>query len=230
VLELNPIHIDDRYLTACLDRLRDIFAAMDPAYIRAAEHYQFQCDGCTHNCCLTRFYHHTCLEYYYLRRGLESLDARKKSEILLRAEEVCRETAAADEKQLPVRQMCPLNHESLCILYPHRPMICRLHGIPHELQKPGQDVIHGPGCGTFNERCSNKPYTKFERTPFYIELARLENEFKQAAGRPGKIKMTISEMIIHMGQSAEDFDLGVGIADCGFKGNAHGAERKDRSS
>ena len=200
VLELNPIHNDDRFLTACLDRLRDIFAAMDPAYIRAAEHYQFQCDGCTDNCCLTRFYHHTYLEYYYLHRCFEKLDPREKDEILVKAGDVCRETARADENDMPVRLMCPLNYDNLCSLYPARPMICRMHGIPHELQKPGSKVIQGPGCSTFDDRCSHKPYYKFDRTPFYLEMAKLENEFKQTAGLDGRIKMTVADMIVNIMQ------------------------------
>ena len=203
ILKQNPNDFDHHLLIAFLDRLREIFTAMDPAYIRAAEHYQFQCDGCKDNCCLTRFYHHSYLEFFYLRAGFENLDSRKKGELLLKADAVCRETAQADKNQIPVRLMCPLNHDSLCTLYPYRPMICRLHGIPHELQKPGQKVIYGPGCATFDERCSNKQYTKFDRTPFYIELAGLENEFKQAAGVAGKIKMTIAEMIVSIAQRAE---------------------------
>jgi hypothetical protein len=77
-------------------------------------------------------------------------------------------------------------------------MICRLHGIPHELQKPGQKVIHGPGCSTFDERCAHKRYFKFDRTPFYVAMAKLENEFKQAMGLDGRIRMTIAEMILRI--------------------------------
>jgi len=199
-----PNHIDDRRLSAFLDRLRDIFTAMDLEYARAASHYQFQCDGCANSCCLTRFYHHTFLEYFYFRRSFEKLDSRKKDEIIVKAEEVCRETAKADEKDMPVRLMCPLNDDSLCTLYPFRPMICRMHGIPHELQKPGQNVIHGPGCSTFDERCADKGYFKFDRTPIYVALANLENEFKQTVGIEGKIKMTVAEMILSITQEKKD--------------------------
>jgi hypothetical protein len=94
--------------TAFLDRLGDIFSAMDREYTRAAGYYQFQCDGCMDNCCLTRFYHHTHLEFYYLGMGFENLESQKKSEILLKAEKVCRETAKADEKEIPVRFMCKI--------------------------------------------------------------------------------------------------------------------------
>ena len=196
-----PNHIDEQPLTAFFNRLRDIFAAMDQEYVRAAAHYQFECDGCADSCCLTRFYHHTYLEYFYLRRSFDKLDPRKKDEIIVKAEEVCRETAKADENDKPVRLMCPLNHDSLCSLYPSRPMICRMHGISHELQKPGRPVMYGPGCGAFDERCSDKPYFKFDRTQFYFEMAGLENEFKQAAGLSGKIKLTIAEMICSEGRA-----------------------------
>jgi len=202
VLAPNPIQFDDRLLTAFLERLRDIFTAMDQEYNRATEHYQFQCDGCADNCCLTRFYHHTYLEYYYLRRGFEKLDSRQKGAILSKAEEVRRDNAKSDEKEMSLRLMCPLNFDRLCTLYPFRPMICRMHGIPHELQKPGQKVIQGPGCSTFDDRCSHQPYYKFDRTPFYQEMAKLENEFKQAVGFGGRIKMTVSEMIKSIGLGA----------------------------
>jgi hypothetical protein len=75
-----------------------------------------------------------------------------------------------------------------------------MHGIPHELHKPGQKVTHSPGCGTFYDRCSDKDYTKFDRTPFYIEMVKLENEFKQTTGLDGRIKMTVAEMIVSLSQ------------------------------
>jgi hypothetical protein len=83
-------------------------------------------------------------------------------------------------------------------------MICRMHGIPHQLQKPGRKVIVGPGCGTFDDCCSHKGYFKFDRTPFYLEMAKLENEFKQTVGIAGKIKMTVAEMIVSISQKKED--------------------------
>jgi hypothetical protein len=191
-------------MDAFLDRLAEIFAAMDQEYARAIEHYRFQCDGCTDNCCLTRFHHHTYLEYCYLSLGLESLTRPQKAEILERAGKICRETDEADEKGMPVRLMCPLNDNSLCTLYPYRPMICRMHGIPHELQKPGYEAIHVPGCDTFDKRCADKRYYKYDRTPFYMKMARLEKEFKQMLGVDGKIKMTVAEMIVSIAQNTED--------------------------
>jgi hypothetical protein len=105
-------------------------------------------------------------------------------------------TARVDHNAEPVRLMCPLNFDELCILYPYRPMICRLHGIPHELKKPGQKTIYAPGCETFDHRCGRLGYFEFDRTPFYRELAELEQEVKPALGITAKFKMSVAEMIV----------------------------------
>jgi hypothetical protein len=47
----------------------------------------------------------------------------------------------------------------------------------------------------FNQRCAGKNNYTFDRTPFYIEMASLENEMRQAVGFQKKLKMTIAQMI-----------------------------------
>ena len=178
-----------------IDRLEKIYAAMDHAYNSVAGHYDFTCDRCRDNCCRTRFYHHTIIEYTYIIEGLKTLTPDKQNEVKSRAITVVDKTTGAEDKAAPVRLMCPLNFDELCIVYPHRPMICRLHGLPHELSKPGQKTIYGPGCGTFDRRCGHMGYFEFDRTPFYLELAQLEQVVKQALGITEKFKMTVAEMI-----------------------------------
>ena len=181
---------------AFLERLKQIYAAMDRAYHRAAGHYGFACDGCRDSCCRSRFYHHTIIEYDYLIKGLKTLNSEKLKEVTSRALLVVDETARADQSGTAVRLMCPLNFDELCILYSYRPMICRLHGISHELRKAGQNPVYGPGCETFDHHCGHKGYFKFDRTPFYRQMAMLEQEVKQALGFDGKIRMTVAEMIL----------------------------------
>jgi Fe-S-cluster containining protein len=193
-----PAKLDDETLHVYFDRLRQIFAGMDRKYNQAAAHYGFQCTGCEDNCCRTRFHHHTYLEFLYIRDGFDKLEPSARHAIRARAEAVCRRTAQAQKKGPAERRMCPLNDAGLCRLYPYRPMICRLHGIPHELQIPGRPVSYGPGCGVFDEQCSGRPYFRFDRTPFYSEMAGLESEFKQAIGLTGRIKLTIAEMIMRI--------------------------------
>ena len=194
-LEINPLASPVN--AAFIDRLKQIYAAMDRAYNRAEGHYGFACEGCRDSCCRTRFYHHTIIEYDYLIQGLKTLNPENRKEVTSRAMRVVDETAGADRNGTSVRIMCPLNVDELCILYAHRPMICRMHGIPHELQKPGQNRVYGPGCETFGSRCGHKGYFKFDRTPFYRQLAMLEQEVRQALGFDKKIKMTVAEIILN---------------------------------
>ncbi|UCD83201.1 MAG: hypothetical protein JSW26_31465 [Desulfobacterales bacterium] len=187
---------DAEILTIFFERLRYLFAEMDRAYAAASGHYGFECAGCEDNCCQTRFYHHTYLEYLFIREGFDTLERPQRQRVRTTAQAVCRQIAQADHDGKSLRLMCPLNNEGLCTLYAYRPMICRLHGIPHELHKPGGPVVHGPGCAIFDERCSSQTYYQFDRTPFYLEMAGLENSFKRAAGLTGRVKLTVAEMIV----------------------------------
>ena len=181
--------------TEFIERLKKIYAAMDQAYRLAVRHYGFNCDGCRDNCCQSRFYHHTVIEHAYLLEGIEALTIAKQNEVRSRAKDVLDPTSGGVRKDA-IRLMCPLNFDERCVLYPYRPMICRLHGIPHELKKPGQGTLFGPGCETFGHRCGHKSDFKFDRTPFYRELAMLEQEVRQTLGFAGKIRMTVAEMIL----------------------------------
>jgi len=178
-----------------IKRLKQLYANMDQAYRKAANYYAFTCKGCEDNCCQTRFYHHAVAEYVYLMEGFHALGEKQQSEIKKRALTACKKQHEADEKQIAIHVMCPLNIDGLCVLYEYRPMICRLHGIPHELQKPGQGIICGPGCGLFATQCQGKPYFKFDRTPFYVEMANLEQDLRQYIDISGKFKMTIARML-----------------------------------
>ena len=179
-----------------LEELASLFTEMDSAYNNTAAQYEFICKGCTDNCCMTRFYHHTLAEYLFIESGFRDL-APDIQQI------ACQESAAvkhamqkADETQTPFQRMCPLNRKERCILYAHRPMICRLHGIPHELRRPGQAPSFGPGCNDFNQQTQKKEYIPFNRTPFYIQMAQLEKNIRDTTGFHEKIKMTIADMVI----------------------------------
>ena len=169
---------------------------MDQKYREAADHYGFNCRGCEDNCCYTRFYHHTLLEYFYILKGFHTLDNEKQIEIKHKAQDVCRKTDQADEKGLSDRLMCPLNFDGLCLLYEYRPMICRLHGIPHELQIPKMGYTYKPGCGVFSEQCLQEDYFKFDRTPFYRDMAKLEKELRQAVNITQKVKYTVAQIFV----------------------------------
>ncbi len=176
------------------DRLAALYAEMDQAYEKIAAEYGFNCRGCADNCCQTRFYHHTHIETAYLLAGFAGLAADSQQLIQRRA----REVALAQRTNAPGadRLMCPANIDGWCALYPYRPMICRLHGLAHELRPPGKPKTYGPGCGEFERVCGHKSYVPFDRTPFYAQMARLEQAFKAHAGIDARIRKTVADMIV----------------------------------
>ncbi len=184
------------------DELAAIYAEMDRQYNVAASEYGFACSGCTDNCCLTRFYHHTHIEHVYLLNGFFGLDTRTRIDILQQAKAVMKKAVQADAAGQTHRIMCPLNIETLCRLYEFRPMICRLHGIPHEIRAPGRDPVFGPGCAEFFRGCEDGKYVPFDRTPFYARMANLEQRFRKASGFHDKLKKTVADMIVAAGVGA----------------------------
>lgn len=179
-----------------LSELESLFDAMDHEYERIAGGYGFACTGCADNCCQTRFYHHTLLEFTYLSQGFQSLSEAERRQIIARAGEVVKRSDEADACGDTVRRWCPLNDTGKCILYPYRPMICRLHGIPHELRRPEQPLRVSPGCDDFHGQCGQGSYIQFDRTPFYARMATLEQRMRQAAGCSDRLKLTVAEMIL----------------------------------
>ena len=190
----------DSRVAPLIGQLQALYAEMDRQYDKAAGHYGFSCTGCEDNCCMTRFYHHTFLEFIFLRKGVAGLAQGVCTAARQRAEqyaEALRQIQAKD-KDAPFRMMCPLNRDGWCLVYEFRPMICRLHGIPHELTPPGRPrVVFSQGCGAFDRRCGHLPYVPFDRTPYYTRMSRLESDLRKALGIAEKSKKTVAHMLIH---------------------------------
>ena len=160
---------------------------MDGRYREVADHYGFHCRGCEDNCCRTTFYHHTVVEYLYLKVGFQTLAPQVRSEVRQLAQKVMAQPSGG--------LFCPLCRDGRCLLYDHRPMICRLHGIAHELHRPDRGVSYGPGCAEFEAAAKGKPEIAFDRTEFYWDLSTLERDTRAALGVTQKIKMTVSQMV-----------------------------------
>ncbi len=177
-------------------RVIDMFAQMDRAYDTAAQASGFVCNGCKDNCCMTRFYHHTLVEVLYLKEGLASLSQEALAKVRALAASAVAQTAEMERDDQPVRIMCPVNEADRCILYPHRPMICRLHGIAHMLRRPDGQVQTGQGCDDFYTQCGLSTDGLLDRTPLYIAMAKLERQLREELGFDRKIKMTIAEITL----------------------------------
>lgn len=189
-MPLSRTDVDHRVYPPYLDRLHALFDDMDTAYAVIAEHHGFHCAGCEDNCCRSRFYHHTLLEYLFLRKGFTQQSPACRQDIRKRAKRVINAEPDA-------RPMCPLNLDGRCRLYRFRPMICRLHGLAYEFTGPDNQVRSGPGCDEFTHGTEGNPDTRLDRTTFYHRMARLEKELRGQTGFTERIRMTVAQIIFH---------------------------------
>lgn len=180
----------------CFDRIAAVYQQMDAAYTGVARHYGFVCQGCEDNCCLSRFRHHTLMEYALLQRGFAGLEIGRRSEIRTRSGDYRQALQDAEADGQAFRQWCPLNFEGRCRLYAFRPMICRLHGLPHILRHPARGLIQGPGCHIFEQDCQHVRPRPLDRTALYKELAGLEQTARQGTGFNAAVGLTVAEMIL----------------------------------
>jgi Fe-S-cluster containining protein len=174
--------------------LINFFSNMDQTWDKIAAGYAFQCNGCEDNCCKSLFFHHTYIEKAYLLHGFHRLEKKMQTIILKKAQTYCTKTFSQPGTIKSHRIYCPVNKNGLCLLYRFRPMICRLHGLPHELNRPGFKTLKNPGCeaGSFE----SKPYIKFDRTLIYQEMAQIELLYRKTFNKKGKIKESIAQMLI----------------------------------
>ena len=192
-----------RHDPQCSDRIAVVYEQMDAAYAAAADQSGFVCTGCEDNCCLTRFRHHTLAEYAYLRKGFEGLETALRHKVAARANVYREALRDAESKGTPFRHWCPLNQAGRCILYTFRPMICRLHGLPHILRHPARGLIQGPGCHMFEVQCPPSASHPLDRSGIYKSLAGLERTARQATGFRLPVSMTIADMILDFAGGSE---------------------------
>lgn len=184
-----------------LRRLRELYARMDQAYQASAQAIGLSCDNCADSCCETLFRHHTYLEWTDLSQGLAALPAARQQELRESAEAYLRLHQNALPGCTP-RVPCPLCMEQggalACGLYEHRPMICRLHGVPNVLLRPGGQQTAFPGCDRAQELAKTCPPALLDRTPLLGELAKLEMDLlgRERMGRLPRVNITIAEMIL----------------------------------
>lgn len=184
-----------------LDELSRLYERMDGAYRQFTVQTGFICQGCEDNCCQTRFHHHTLAELVYLRTGLAQLPDARQRKIRERADKAEHEATRCQVEGMPLWIMCPLNEKDKCVLYEYRPMICRMHGVPHELHRPDGVRQVGPGCDEFYNQCGTPDGLRMDRTPYYRDMAQLEGRLRRQTGYGQKIKLTVAQMIIEKGKN-----------------------------
>jgi Fe-S-cluster containining protein len=178
-----------------ISRIREIYRAIDTTYQTIQRHYGFDCTGCQTNCCATRFYHYTHSEAIYLRMGFDHLPEDLKQESLHRAVQYENFYSNGYDYR-PF--FCPLNINNLCILYDWRPMICRLHGLPYELQDINNNPTFHGGCVRFmaQDMGSIPPYMSLNRTIFYREMAKVESAIRDILGLEPPPPRTVAAILL----------------------------------
>ena len=181
-----------------LKRLEDLYARMDKEYERLSGLYGLTCDGCGDNCCTQRFHHHTVAEYLYLLEGLKAADPGLQETILRRARVVVESYSHELQAGEIFRLMCPVNFNGLCALYKWRPMICRLHGLPHYFIMPDGARKAGGGCPKISGEEKDAPCHSMDRTPFYGGLAGIEKDVREHLGQRERFRKTTAQMLMDM--------------------------------
>lgn len=183
-------------VTTYLDRLYEIYNNIDSEYERAANFYKFSCNGCETNCCDTVFYHHTLLEYFAVLEGFDNLSENAKTRALERAQSYVKTLNKYRGKESQIKIMCPLNFDGLCSIYKHRPLICRIHGLPGLLKHPKKGTQSFTGCKRFESINKKERKELIDRTPFYTQIATLEGQLRKSMDYLLKFSKTIAEMLI----------------------------------
>ncbi len=182
--------------------LEDIYSKLQLEYERVAEALGFSCSGCPDNCCDSYFQHHTYAEWALLWLGIRQLEPELQQTLLARARsylEKCEQALATGQRP---QIMCPLNDDGRCVVYHHRLLVCRTHGVPATLTRPDGKTFHFPGCFRCQEIVDNHDKKELpapvERTLLLKKLALLENELLDNKRHLlPKVKITIAEMLVH---------------------------------
>ncbi len=179
-----------------------IYQAMEAEYDIVAKAIKFSCDGCPDNCCDSYFQHHTYTEWAYLFQGFYAQSKEKQQEVVERSKRYILECATAEAKGERPQVMCPLNEEGRCIVYTHRLMVCRTHGVPAAMRRPDGQVLRFPGCFRCQEIVKRKyvhdsEAPQMERTPLLQRLVAVERELLGEKGHlMPRVKLTIAQMLV----------------------------------
>ena len=187
--------------TPVLKRLYELYERMDAAYAASAAAIGLSCQGCADSCCETLFRHHTYVEWTALAQGFAALPPARQDEVRTQAETYLRIHRNALPGTRP-RVPCPagVSTESglVCGIYAHRPMVCRLHGVPNVLQRPGAAPAAFPGCDRAQNLAKTCEPALLDRTPLLSDLAHLEMDLlgRERMGKLPRVDLTIAEMLL----------------------------------
>jgi Fe-S-cluster containining protein len=178
-----------------IPRIEALYRAMEDAYNRTAADVGFSCRGCDGTaCCTVDLPLRTHAEKLVLKQGFAALDQARQKAVVQRSLSVVGLKAESPRGEAYRSAVCVLNEGGVCSLYAHRPMICRLAGVPHVIARPDGKNVYGDGCTRFMmDFAPRYPNVRLDRTGFYQELATIELEMVRRHHSRSKLE-TIAEV------------------------------------
>ncbi len=163
-------------------------------FTAAARKHGVQCRRGCYECCSNGFFDITLLDAIHLRASLrkvpvevrkrviaranEQLDVLEKKEAFSRRNPVIRTLAKIDlVSRRSGRMSCPAIENGACVLYEHRPHICRIFG---PTVRGARRAVHLEGCGYFEKEL---PETDFSILKNYADEDVLLKAMFTKAGR-----------------------------------------------
>ncbi len=178
--------------TQLLQRYELLVAKADQAFQKMKKEFPeyVKCKPRCSDCCHALFGLFL-IEAVYLKHNFDKLGRKERRAALLRGDKADKELKTLEKRLLaqdvnPLTINYPLERERIrcsllgnneeCVLYPHRPITCRVYGIPTAIQ--GKAHV----CGKAGFK-SGKTYPKFDLDRAYKELYLLSGELLKEAGR-----------------------------------------------
>lgn len=181
-------------------RLQAIYQKMEDDYDEVAQVVGLQCTDCPDNCCDSYFLHHTYAEWAYLWLGLRMLPESLLDRLRDQARQYLAKSAEVLARGERPQIMCPLNENGRCLVYAHRLMVCRTHGVPAKMRRPDGRVMTFPGCFRCQEIVAGRQdevLPVVDRTPMLRQLVLVEKNLLESQQQLfTKVKMTIAEMVV----------------------------------
>ena len=179
-------------LTHLLERYEHLATSADQAFQKMLQDYP-ECIKCRPHCsdCCHTLFGLFLIEAAFLKSHFDRLGRKERRAALLRCDKADRELKKLEngmQKSGSVSEMgtealakerirCPLlDDQKECILYPHRPITCRVYGIPTSIQ--GKARV----CGKAGF-IKGKSYPAFDLDGAYKKLYSLSRELLEGAGR-----------------------------------------------
>jgi Fe-S-cluster containining protein len=179
-------------ITHLLERYEHLAARADQSFHKMLQDYP-ECIKCKPHCsdCCHALFGLFLIEAVYIKRHFDELERRKRRAALLNGNKADRDLKKLEkemhksggaseigtESLAKERIRCPLlDDQKECILYPHRPITCRVYGIPTSIQAKARV------CGMSGFK-KGESYPAFNLDGVYQQLYSLSRELLQGAGR-----------------------------------------------